>query len=52
MKLKIFFKFKVEMVILDCLLFMVCWEEEIDRDYSFVYNFMLFFLNVELMVVR
>lgn len=40
------------MATLDRPLPMACWEEETDRDYSLVYNFMSSLLNAELMAVR
>jgi len=40
------------MATLDRPLPMACWEEETDRDYSLVYNFMSSLLNEELMAMR
>ena len=40
------------MATLDRPLPMACWEEETDRDYSLVYNFMSSLLNAELMAMK
>lgn len=40
------------MATLDRPLPMACWEEETDRDYSLVYDFMSSLLNAELMAMR
>lgn len=43
---------KLEMTAVDRPLSMACWEEEKDRDYCLVYDFMSSLLNAELLAMR